>query len=441
MYAKIFQKAAFRLESGKTGAGQASCWGSTNVNTTLGANRAIPYTSFGRTPTINTVKDNSIIGEGFEDAPRKTGSFVEQSIGFINKFDGINPLLFWGFGLEDEVLPVICYVLSTVSVDPSPGDTYTDGDAHVCTFLRKEVNKSATFYIFTQTVAPTATTGTLTRTAGAGDVTLSYTARSSLMYEHIFQLDPHERHLTAPRSEEQLADYDTGDLKCRMALMGVNMGPSIDILNYNAMCKKISVSSSAGEVSNIVTEFLAHSQAIGDYTSSSWTFPTTVNDSDSNIIHHLWQMQLGTAIGSMTTLGVTSFDLGIEVPLQVIQDTISGLYLAEPVMEGKYVISLDWVLSRYSATTWQDLRDAWTSVVARISATQGYYLQEFLINNAIIATAGPDEDSVSKEPLKIETGFLSTNNWATYMYGSTLTHSPIMLRVRNTTSTNMMLTA
>lgn len=436
--AKIFQKGAFRLESGLTGANQAPGWGSVNANTPLGANHAIPYVNLAKSPNISTVEDNSITSEGFMDIPRQTGTYIEQPLSFVNKFDGINPLLYWAFGLEDEVLPVVCYTCSTVSVDPSPGDTYDDADAHSCTFLRKEVNKSTTYYIFTQSAAPTLTTGDLTRTSGAGDATITFTARSSLMYEHIFQLDV-QRHLVAPTTAQQLAAYTAGDLKCRMALIGVNVDTSSDVVIYNTMCKKLNITSSAGDMSMMTTDFLARNQVRGDYSSSTWTYPSTLSDSDNNILHHLWHMQLGTAIGSLTTLGVTSFDIGIDIPLQAIQDTVSGLYLAEPVMEGKYGISLNWILSRYSATTWQDLRDAWTSVVGRFSATSGYYLQEFLINEAIITAAGPDEDSVSKEPLEISTGYNSTNNWSTYMYGSTLAHSPVMLRVRNTTSGNMML--
>ena len=438
-YAKVFQKGAFKNESGSYSGLLSPGWGNgPAAGFALGTDDAIPYLSLGKSKTIGIVNDDSIISEGFADVPRKVSSYVEQSISCVNKFDGINKMLYWVAGLEDEVLPVVCYVTNAVSTLPVGGNTYSDG-TNTVTFLRREVNKDATYLIFTQSAVVAGQSGTLTRTSGSGDATITFTAHSGILYEHIFQFDPHERHLVAPRSEEQLAGYTVGDLKCRMATIGVNMDADSDIVTSNAMCKRFSLSSNAGALSELAFDYLGHSQTIGDADSPLWTYPATLNDSDNNIVHHQMHVQLGTAIGSMTSLGVTSLELSSEIPLQVIQDTISGLYLVEPVMEGKYSNSINLTLSRYSATTWQTYRDAWTEVVARISATSGYLLQEFLVNNAVISQAGPDEDNVSKEPLKLDPGYLDTNRWSSYMYGSTLSHSPIMVRVRNTTSANMAL--
>jgi hypothetical protein len=439
MYTKIFQKAAFRLESGKVGVNQAPGWGSTNVNTPLGSNCALPYLSFSKSKTINTVSDNSIVGQGYADLPRKVSSYVEQGITFVNKFDGLNALLYWAFGREDAVKSVICYTCSTPVTEPIPGATYTDPSSNSLVFLRKEINKSTTFYIFSQSVAPVATSGTLTKVTGTGS-NLTFSLRSVLMYEHIFTLDPLNRHLIAPEVSERLTGYSVGDLKCRMALLGLNLGSNTDLINYNAMCKKINFTSNAASLSEITIDYLAREQSIGNFTSSNWTYPPGLVDSDSDIIHHQYFVQLSEAsVISLIPVGVTSIELGFESPLQVLQDTSSGLYLAEPVMEGKYIINSNITLSRYSSTTWQSICDAWTQVVARISATDGYYLQEFLINNAIITAAGPDEDNVSKEPLTVSSGNYETNRWSSYMYGMVQSHSPLMLRVRNLTVENMML--
>lgn len=436
MRAKIFQKGAFKLESGKTGAGQAPGWGDTV--SVLGANDALPYNALGKAKTVNSVKDNSITAQGFSELPRKVSNYVEQPLSLNNRYDGLNHLLYWALGLEDNVQAVVCYVCNTVATDPVPGDTYTDAQSHVCTFLRKEVNRATTYYIFAQSVVPTLTTGDLTRTSGAGDNTITFTARSPLMYEHVFKFDPRSRHNVAIPTDEQLSFYDSGDIKCRTAIIGVNMDPGVDIVSTNAMCKKIAFASSAGEIATIETDFLAYNQTVLDAAAETWTYPDTLRDSDNLIMHHDFLVQLGTTVSSLTTVGVTSFNIDTEIPLQVLQDTVSGQYIVEPVMEGQYIFDMALVLSRYTATTWQELTDAWTQVVARVAATQGYYLQEFLINNAIINSPGPDEDAVSKENVKLIISDSTVDNWEDYLYGLDMDHGPVTLRVRNLTVNNQM---
>lgn len=436
MKTKIFQKGGFQLERGKAGGTQAPGWGSTLA--ALGSGSAIPYLTLGKAKASNSTEDASITSEGFKEVPRKISTFIDQSMSLNNRYEGINPLLYWMLGLEDKVQPVICYVCSTVTADPVPGNTYTDAQAHVCTFLRKEVNKTQTFYIFTQTVSPTLTTGSLTRTSGAGDATLSFTTRSTLLYEHVFKFDPRSRHNIAIPTDEQLSFYAAGDIKCRTALIGVSMDTSLDFVHQNAMCKKMAISSSAGAMSVIDADFLAYDLLRGNYANSTWTYPTGLQDSDGIIMHHDWIVQLGPYAGSLTTVGVTSFNVGSEIPLQVIQDTVSGLHLVEPVMEGTHAFDASIILSRYAATTWQDLTEAWSGVKARLAANQGYLLQEILVNYCIINSSGPDEDAVSKENIKLNVGTFETNNWASSLYGCSMAACPVTLRVRNATQYNQM---
>lgn len=438
MKAKIFQKAGFALESGLASASPPG-WGDTV--TTLGAGDAIPYLSVGKAKKVNFAQDNSITSIGYAEVPRKVSSYVEQGLSFLNKFYGLNPLLFWSFGLEDEVQDVVCYVCNTVTTDPEPGDTYTDAQSHVCTFLRKEVNKSSTFYIFAQSAAPTLSTGTLTRTSGSGDSTITFTARSALMYEHVFKLDPRTRHQEDVPTDEQLSFYASGDKKSRMALIGVNVDTDMDILNVNAMCKKFSISSAAGDMTKIDTEFVARDQSIDDHDSDTWTYPSGMTDSDGNVMHHDWMVQVGEyddLVSALSTVGVTSFSLNIDIPLQMEQDTVSGQYLMEPVMQGKYGIDMNIVLSRYASTIWQQMTDNWTGAKARLSAVQGYYMQELLINYCVINSPGPNEDDVSKEDLSLIISDYETDNWEDYLYGCVLAHGPVTMRVRNTTSINQM---
>lgn len=430
--AKIFQRGAFRNESGHVGANQAPGWGSVNANTPLGSGYGVPYLSIGKSRTITPVSDNSIVAEGFDDIPRQVTKYAETSISMVNKFDGLNPLLYWAFGLEDEVLPVVCYVCNTPTTEPTAGATYTDPSLNSLTFLRKEVNGIATYYVFTQTAVTAGQTGTLTYVGGGGS-NLTFTAHSPLKYEHVFKIDPRERHLVAPSLGQRLAGYTSGDLKCRMALLGVNVDSGSDFVFQNAMCKKFGLSSSAGQMTELNFDFLAYQMAIGDFSSSSWSYPSGVADSDGNILHHNWYITINNVV-----VGCTSMDLSFDIPLQVIQDTQSGLYLCEPMMEGKYGFTADFTLSRYSSLVWQNLSDAWTEVPARMAAWSGYNLQEFFINNAIVTNADPDDDGVAKQLLKLSLGTSLVNNM-NHTGLSITDYSPLMCRVRNDTQTNYML--
>jgi hypothetical protein len=62
-------------------------------------------------------------------------------------------------------------------------------------------------------------------------------------------------------------------------------------------------------------------------------------------------------------------------------------------------------------------RDAWTEVVARVSANNGYQMQEYLINSSIISDAGPDDSEVTQEQIVLAPSYDLTNNWSGKLYG------------------------
>jgi hypothetical protein len=96
-------------------------------------------------------------------------------------------------------------------------------------------------------------------------------------------------------------------------------------------------------------------------------------------------------------------------------------------------------LSRFTAETYQDLMDAWTTVCGIISATYGHYRTEIIINAAKVKSPGASDDNIAKEVLEIIPFYTETNNFANWLAGNTLVHnSPIMLRVRDTSSVNSM---
>lgn len=437
---KVFQTGAFQLEAGKTGVGQSPGWGESGSEETLGANNAFPWLNFGKGMTVNDITDNSITSEAYQDVPRIIGKYVEKPLGMYARFAGMGSFNYWMWGFENSIVKVGVFVLTTPSVDPTPGDTYRDVDLNDYTFLRKEINQSTTYYVFRcdDNVVPTLATGNLDLVSGSGDDPLAFTAHSVLMYEHLYELDAHTRHFVDYLIAEQITGWASGDKKNRMATLGIKMGTN-DFRYKNAMCRNFGFASNAGALAEINGDFLAYEEERGDYSSANWTFPSERNSSDNIVAHHQVMMQIGASESALTTLCVTAIDLSIGIPLQVLQDTCSGLYIAEPIMEGKYDIGLTTTISRHSVDTWQDYRDAWTSLVGRISANYGYYRQEYLVQEFKIPEAGPDDSDVASEPLTLKSGDPSGNNWSTWLYGNSLIQGgPIVMRVRDLDSTNHM---
>jgi len=443
---KVFQKGAFQLEAGQTGAGQSPGWGESGSVETLGANDAYPYLSLGKSVTINKADDNSITGEAFKEIPRKVTEYIENNIEYHARFAGLNSKNFWMWGFENSIVEVVAFIVNTVSVDPTAGDTYDDTDGNGFTFMRKETWRTQTLYIFRadDSVAPTLQTGDLDRVSGSGDDPITFTSHSTLMYEHLYELDAHERHFVDYRTNEQITGWASGDKKNRMATLGVAMGLN-DYRYPNAMCKGFNFRSSAGELATINNDFAAYEEERGDYSSSSWTFPTTRNSSDNIVAHHQLRAEIGVDEDNLVALGVTSVEIGVGIPLQILQDTLSGQKLAEPVLEGKYDATLSMVLSRHSVDTYQGYRDAWTDTVARVSADYGFYMQEYLFQLARIPEAGPDDADVATEPLKLELGYETANNWSGWLYGNTLLQDSVsgkygglVFRTRDFDSTNHM---
>ena len=434
---KPLQRAAFKLEKGLVG-DPSPGWGESGSERTLGSGDAFPYLNLGKGKTINQVEDESITTNGFKDVPRKTGELVTKSLEHDAYYTDINNKHFWAFGFENSIVEECCFVINTPTVEPTAGATYRDTDLNDFTFLRRETFGSTIYHVFRcdDSVVPTLSTGDLDKQAGTGDATLTFTARSSLMYNHLYELDKHERHFAVYRTAEQITGYTTGDKKNRMATIGIDLYPN-DMRYKNAMCAKWGLSSTAGQVAKILYDFIAYTSERGDYSSSSWTFPSGMTSNSNRMSHDQFKVEVGTAEGSLTELGISDFDIGIDIPLNKIQTTKSGLYLAEPVFEGRYNLTCNMTLGRYAADTYQDLMDAWTTVLVRISASFGYYRFELLVNAAKIKSPGPSDDDVSKELLECIPYYTTTNNFSTWLYGNTLIqNSPIILRVRDLSSVN-----
>lgn len=425
---KTFHKGAFKLETGD------NAWGSSMQDIT--GDVAIPFLSLGKDKQIDKKSDNSIDSLAFKDIPRKVGETVENDLTMNARIIGLNHLLYWAFGFENEIISVVVFKVDSSTGSIEKGDVYLDESLNSLTFYRREDNSNGTYLVFKASDYD----GTdLSRDTGTGPETIDSINNSGIMYEHYFELDRNERHLTDYRLSEQIDGYSSDMKKNRRANIGIALGPN-DLVYPQAMCNSFGFKSSSANFAEYSFSFLAYNQNKGDYNSSSWDYAEGMQDNDDVIAHHQMEIALGPDSGSLVKLGVTTVDLGVEIPLQAQQDTLSGLYIAEPLMEGKYDIKCGITLSRYSSDIYQQYRDHWNSVVAKISSFSGYLRNDFFVQSAKISEAGPDDSDVSQEPLTLEVGAVDSNNWDSDIDGSNLIQkSPLVLMVRDYDSTNSML--
>lgn len=204
--------------------------------------------------------------------------------------------------------------------------------------------------------------------------------------------------------EQTAGDYNSGDRKCRMATLGRTDGVT-DKVYPHAMAKSLSISSTAGKQAQLNIEWVAQEELRGDYSGSSWTYENP--DSSHNVMHHQFEVKIGEP-GSMAAVSVTDFEINVDIPLQIIQDTESGLYIAEPKMEGKYGITGSMVVTRHTADTWMDYRDDFTDISLSIIATFGSYQFKILLPNVKCKNSSISDDEVANVPLEFEIGTETT---------------------------------
>ena len=211
------------------------------------------------------------------------------------------------------------------------------------------------------------------------------------------------------------------------------------------MCQGFTFTSQAAGLSTLSVKLVGRGEERGDYSSSAWTPSSDVVDNEFIPAHHQIGIQFGTTDASYVSLAATDVSIECSIPLQKVQDTVSGLYLTEPCFEGKYEVSATITLSRYSSETFQALRDSFSEVTARIFAEYladdgNSYMLEFIIADAIITDGGPDDSDVAKEVLILKTGFsTSYTKVANILEGvDTIQGGPMVMRTRNLNSVNPM---
>jgi hypothetical protein len=402
-------------------------------------------------------EDATITGAAFKDTPRLVGEHIEDSLSTYARYSGQNDFLYWIFGMEHAPVKVCLITTSTVGSIIN-GDTYEDESSNSFTILRKEIRKDTASHYVIRCDDSVIVNGDLTLNVGTGVATIVPTTISIMLYEHLYELDAFERHQTDFKTtgtnrytpdvgeDTELGPLNvngntlaSGDKKCRRAIIGKRLSTG-DFMFPGSMCKKFNFKSEAGKLSTISTDYIARDKEISDTDSSTWTLKSALVTNDNVIAHHNTTVSITeTDTTALSSLGVTSVDLSIEIPLSVDQDTISGLYIAEPIFEGTYVFSTNITLSRHSAATFEALRDAWTSVCIRIESMSGDEKFSLFIEQAKLASAGPDDGDISREPIDFIIGKSEVDVFTENLYGyKNINSSPVLLLVRNTDSLQYM---
>lgn len=259
-------------------------------------------------------------------------------------------------------------------------------------------------------------------------------------YEHLFELDPHERHFTAYRTAEQTAgDYDPTDRKNRAMTIAFKRGPN-DHRYHHVMCTGFTFSSSSDDgFVRWSSKGISPSEGRDDYDSSTWTLPTTLQGSALDVLHRHCTVSLKPQAGSFVDLAVSDWEISVDIPLNMSRDTVSGLYLAEPVFEGKYTINASITLSRHSADTYLAYRDDWSGakLAMKIVASTGSYSMEFYLPEMRISDTAPTGDDVPKQPITFQTGPVNAdtaNIFATEIADSVLIQNGNFFVITNNTN-------
>jgi hypothetical protein len=427
-------------------------WGDTNAAMALGANDAFPWLGFGHKFAIETAKDESVITRSFESGAKTIAKKVENPISYHARFKGMNRFHYWMFGFENLVRKVVVFRAGAnpwATATPVVGDACKDVDLNEFYFLRTEQTRTEKLYVFEAvTVAPTLQTGVITETVGTPKWTFTFTSHSGILYEHLYELDSYGRHLrsytTAERALLTLAVNDKRNLMCTL---GKRM-ESYDLRYKNAMSKNFNFKCSAAGLASWEGNYVAYDETRGDYSSSVWTLLTGLDQASLIPAHFEYMFKIGETITvpsgeltGLTEIALSEFGINVEPPTQTIQDTVSGLAIAEPVLEGKYALKMNATISRHSVQTYQTFRDAGTELCAHLVANYGWYMQEFMIKKCRIVESGANEDNVAAEPLSLEIDFDSgTSNFSDWLTRVTEMHeSPLLFRVRDDSQYNEMI--
>jgi hypothetical protein len=458
--AKIFEAGAFGLEYSRQATPHGG-WGDNLSANKLESSAGFPWLSFSNQFNIGTAMDNSVTSTAFETGSRIVSKTVDNDLSFHNRFEGCNAFLAWMWGWEGAAVETVALTVTDASVPLVAGDVLTDlNTTDTFTFARYETYRDMEFNLLTLAIlypdapdtVPTAGPGTLDGTVND----LPYLTTSLTMYEHLYELAKDGRQLRNFTADEETAlggHYVTDDQRCLMGTLAKRY-TEFQVRYANALSKKMDIKWTPAELSTYDSGYMAFREERvetgnnfeGSTQPVDFDMACSLTDVTGVVAHYQTAVEIGkrntdTETFPLAEEGITDLNISTEIPLQNLQDTISGVYLANPFLEGKYKITSSMTVSRMDGPKFSEYRDTLQKLKGRISSNMGFLMQEVLIKEFTLTKAGGDDSDVTAEPLDLSiNASCGVHDFADHLYGQTeVNNSPIVMRTRDYNKYNMLL--
>ena len=453
---KITQSGAFGNEFSGAGNLAHQGWGTTPPIKPVNSVAGFPYLTFEHDPESVMDSDTSVNSRAFQTGEREVGRTLDKGLSFNNRCDGIDKELAWMFGWEGKTLPVIIFQVAAFT-DATTGMVFTE-ESHNFTFIRQYKSKLITgvevfWAVFTGINVPTNQSGTLTAPAGSTDLVFS---SFDSMYQHTYELSNDGRMFRPFTGAEitALGNQGTPDDKRTCMASLAKKFPSYNMVFNNTKCYKFGFKWSPQKFTEISANWLGFDQkriktSDSTYADTDFNMLCSMIETNNIYAHNQTRLEIGVSTNqynghNYTFYPATDLNVDVELPLQKQQDTESGLFLVDPVLNGLIKITAGVTITHSVDETFMDWRDQRTNLSARISSVFGAYSQELLIKKFTLPKAGPDNGDVSAEPLTLSValtcGTHSFDTWLKNDLGVNpeIMGSPLVLRVVNKNPYNEM---
>lgn len=188
-------------------------------------------------------------------------------------------------------------------------------------------------------------------------------------YKHLIELD-NNLHREAWLGEAGRHTSGTGtgtwyagDKKARSGVLAFKKDVN-DWKYHSVMVNRMVVRGELNQVT-IDLDLVGYSHSRGSYNSANWTL---ASDQRNVILPGVLSAEI-----SGDSIGITRFEIALDNQLQIVQDSDSGLYIKEPVRNGKRIITVGFDFARYTADTYLDVLDADTEKYMSFVFSDGYY--------------------------------------------------------------------
>lgn len=453
------QSGAFGVELSGSGADVHGGWGTKPPLKPLSKKAGFSYLTFEHDVDTVLERDTSITSRVFQTSEREVGRTLDRSLSFNNRCEGVDKPLAWMTGWEGKTKQIIVFAVTAVT-NAVTGDTFTfEGKTY--TFVRQYLartitNKTINFAVFVPAVStdfPTVQSGVL---EGGSKTDLTFT-KASLMYEHLYEVANDVRNNRPYTSTEisKLGAQVNGlvDTRTCLASLAKNF-PEYSFLFETTKCSKFGFKWSPAKFTEVTAGWVGYDQARIKKTDAShsdidYGMDCSMVESNNIFAHNQSRVEIGLSGvkyngTNYTFYPVTDMNVDVEYPLQKQQDTESGLFLVDPILNGLISISAGLTITQSKDEQFMEWRDSRQTLSARISSVSGEYSQELLIKKFTLPKAGPDGGDVAAEPLTLSVsltcGGHAFEDWLKDEAGINheIMGSPILLRVVNTNPYNEM---